>query len=138
MNWVQEKFKVKTLIELSTLTGAIITALGHEAAGFFTNSEKLFSEMREIGERVHELSWHMPCTDYHKRIVSPKHCDLTNSAGKTEASSSQAAAFLKSFVEEGTTWVHLDVAGTAMVAGESTGWGSRLLVEYARSISKHE
>jgi leucyl aminopeptidase len=99
MNWVQEKFKVKTLIELSTLTGAIITALGHEATGFFTNSEKLYSEMREIGERVHELSWHMPCTDYHKRIVSPKHCDLTNSAGKTEASSSQAAAFLKSFVE---------------------------------------
>jgi leucyl aminopeptidase len=91
-----------------------------------------------VGERVHEYSWHLPCTDYHKKLVSPKHCDLTNSSGKTEASSSQAAAFLKSFVEGETSWVHLDVAGTAMVGGESTGWGSRLLVEYARTVSAAE
>lgn len=77
----------------------------------------------------------MPCIQYHKNLVSPKHCDLTNSSGKTEASASQAAAFLKSFVEDNVKWVHLDVAGTAMVGGDATGWGSRLLVEYAHSIS---
>ena len=78
----------------------------------------------------------MPCNDYHLKIISPRYCDLTNSAGKTEAASSQAAAFLRSFVEEGVKWVHLDIAGTAMVGGESTGWGSRLLVEYAHELSE--
>ena len=77
----------------------------------------------------------MPCTEYHKKIVSPKHCDLTNSAGKTEAGSSQAAAFLKSFVEEGVKWAHIDIAGTAMGASEATGWGARFLVEYAHGVA---
>jgi leucyl aminopeptidase len=121
---------------LSTLTGAVIIALGHHQAGLFTNSEQLGATLRSVGERVNEHSWHLPCNDYHLRLISPKYCDLTNSSGKTEAASCQAAAFLKNFVEEGVKWVHLDIAGTAMVGGEATGWGSRLLVEYARDLSE--
>lgn len=113
----------------------MITALGSEFAGLFTNDKDLAKSLRKAGERVHELVWHMPCTEYHKKIITPKCADLTNSAGKTEAGSSQAAAFLKSFVEEGTKWVHLDIAGTSMAPGEATGWGARLLIEYARSLS---
>jgi leucyl aminopeptidase len=136
MNWTQEKFKTKVLIELSTLTGAVVTALGSYYTGLFTNDKELSKTLRKVGEKVHEYSWNLPCNEYHKKLVSPKHCDLTNSSGKSEAASSQAAAFLKSFVEEGTKWVHLDIAGTAMVAKESTGWGSRLLVEYARTVAQ--
>ncbi len=69
-------------------------------------------------------------------MITPKHCDLTNSSGRTEAGSSQAAAFLKSFVEEGTKWVHFDIAAIAVSGAEATGWGSRLLVEYAHSLSE--
>jgi leucyl aminopeptidase len=136
MNWVQEKFQVKTLIELSTLTGAVITALGSAFTGFFTNSEDFFKEVNSVGAKVNELSWQLPCSDYHKRLVSPKHCDLTNNSGKSEASASQAAAFLRSFVEEGVVWAHLDIGGTADLHGDVTGWGTRLLIEYARSKSQ--
>lgn len=125
------------LIELSTLTGAIGIALGSYYAGLFTNNEEIVKILRTIGEKVHEESWHLPCNDYHKNLVTPKHCDLTNSSGKSEAGSSQAAAFLRHFVEGETKWVHLDVASTAMIAGEATGWGSRLLVEYAHFTAKN-
>lgn len=83
MHWTQEKFKVSVLIELSTLTGAIITALGSAFSGLFTNDEALGAALRKVGDRIHEHSWHMPCTEYHKNLVSPKHADLTNSSGKT-------------------------------------------------------
>jgi leucyl aminopeptidase len=126
------------LIELSTLTGAIITCLGSEFTGLFTNDEGLKQDLITIGEKVHERSWHLPCSPYHKKLVSPSYCDLTNSSGKGEAGSSQAAAFLKEFVEPGVKWAHLDIAGTSMVGNAATGWGSRLLVEYANeSVLKH-
>lgn len=135
MNWVQENYKTKVLIELSTLTGAMITALGSEFAGAFTNDRDLFKTLRKAGSRVNELVWEMPVTEYHKKIVTPKHCDLTNSAGKAEAGASQAAAFLKSFVEPGVSWAHIDIAGVAMGPSESTGWGARILTEYIHSIA---
>ena len=135
MHWTQEHYKPHTLIELSTLTGAIIFALGHELAGLFTNDKGLFKSLRNVGERVHEPLWHMPCTDYHLNLVTPKTADLTNSPGKPEAGSAQAAAFLKQFVEEGVKWAHIDSAGVGMVGGANTGWGSRLLVEYVRGLA---
>jgi len=78
----------------------------------------------------------MPVTEYHKKLISPSYCDITNSPGKPEAGSGQAAAFLKCFVEEGVSWAHIDIAGTAMVAGAATGWGTRLLIQYARRASR--
>lgn len=135
MHWTQTNYKTDVLIELSTLTGAMITALGHSQAGLYTNDEGLCKDLKDAGEKVHELCWHMPVTEYHRKLISPKHCDLTNLSRAGEAGSSQAAAFLKAFVEPGTKWVHLDIAGTAMVASAATGWGGRLLVEYARHFS---
>jgi leucyl aminopeptidase len=78
----------------------------------------------------------MPLVDYHRDMVKHKFGDLTNSSGKTDASASQAAAFLEHFVEKGTKWIHLDIAGTTIVENQGTGYGARLLVQYARNYSK--
>lgn len=99
MNWTQENYKTKVMIELSTLTGAMIFALGHRYAGAFTNSENLVNNLRDAGKQVHEEIWHMPLDDYHRDLVKHKFADITNSSGKSEAGSSQAAAFLENFVE---------------------------------------
>ena len=124
------------MIELSTLTGAMITALGHRYAGAFTNNEALVGDLRVAGQQVHEEIWHMPLVDYHRDIVKHKFADITNSSGKGVAGSSEAAAFLENFVEKGVNWCHLDVAGTAMVPTEGTGFGPRLLVQFCRNYAK--
>lgn len=78
----------------------------------------------------------MPVVDYHRDLIKHKFADICNASGKPEASSSQAAAFLENFVEKGVKWVHLDIAGAAMVSNEGNGYGSRLLIQYARNYSK--
>ncbi len=109
--------------------------LGSEFAGVFTNCHDLFKKLKKAGSRVNEKVWEIPCTQHHKKLVSPKPCDLTNSSGKSEAGSCQAAAFLKSFVEEGVNWAHIDIAGASMGASEATGQGSRILVQYIHSVA---
>lgn len=136
MNWTQEKYCCEVMIELSTLTGAMIIALGHRFAGLFTNSEELGMDLKKAGKQAHEEVWEMPLVDYHRELVKHKFADITNSSGKSEAGSSQAAAFLENFVEKGVKWVHLDVAGMCMSGSEGTGYGSRLLVQYARNFAK--
>lgn len=136
MHWTQCNYKVSTMIELSTLTGSMIMALGHRFAGMFGNSDSLKSDLIASGKKVHEEVWEMPLVDYHRNLVKHKFADITNSSGKTEAGSSQAAAFLENFVEKDVKWVHLDVAGMCIVGAEGTGYGSRLLVQYARNISQ--
>lgn len=94
MNWTQEKYKVKKMIELSTLTGAIIVALGKKHAGLFSNSDNLAIDFIRAGQQVGEESWRMPVDEYHHELIKSKHADITNSPGKPEAASCQAAAFL--------------------------------------------
>jgi leucyl aminopeptidase len=133
MHWVQQNYKVSTLIELSTLTGAIIIALGKQRAGLFTNSSTLTSRLLEGGEQIEELLWHMPVDDYHAELIKPKTADISNSPGKSEGSSCQAAAFLRNFVEKGVDWAHIDIAGVAGDGSDSTGYGAKLLLHYLRS-----
>lgn len=75
----------------------------------------------------------MPIDEYHHDIIKSKHADISNAPGKPEGSSCQAAAFLERFVEKGVDWIHLDIAGTAHIEGEATGYGSRLLVNYLKN-----
>jgi len=75
----------------------------------------------------------MPADSYHLDIIKPKTADLTNSAGKPDAASCQAAAFLQSFVEKGVKWAHVDIAGTSCNNSDATGYGARLLVQYLKS-----
>ena len=95
MNWTQEKYKTKVMIEESTLTGAMILALGSRFAGVFSNSSNLVDCLIKAGKQVNEEVWEMPVNEYHDNLIKSSVADITNHSGKTEAGSSQAAAFLK-------------------------------------------
>lgn len=130
--YVQDKFKPAFMIDLATLTGAILVALGHEHAGLFANDDTLAERITAAGKATNERVWRMPLgADYDKQIDS-KFADMKNTGGRN-AGSITAAQFLQRFVN-GTTWAHLDVAGTAMSSPNSdinrswgSGWGVRLL-----------
>lgn len=136
MHWTQENYKVDCLIEESTLTGAMIVALGASHAGIFSNNKDLTDSLTTAGSQVNELVWQLPLTDYNRDMMKSERADLNNHGGKMESGSAQAAAFLECFVEEGVRWVHMDIAGTAIVGNEGSGYGSRILVQFARNYSK--
>ena len=82
------------MIELSTLTGAVVIALGKKHAGLFSNSDRLANSLTEAGKEVNEEVWRLPVDEYHHELIKSKHGDITNSPGKIDAASCQAAAFL--------------------------------------------
>ncbi len=132
------KVKPGTLIDLATLTGAVVVALGHEFSGLFTTCETLREDLRRAGEAVGERLWPLPLSDFHKDWIKGEVADLKNiSTGDQGAGSSAGAAFLWGFAG-GIEWAHLDIAGTAWggmnrdwVGGpQGSGVGVRLLVEY--------
>lgn len=132
------KYKPKAVIDLATLTGACVVALGDVAAGLFGNDEKLIEKIRKAGERSGERAWPMPLwRDYDEKIKSDI-ADVKNiSTTPGDAGAITAAAFLKKFVSY--PWVHLDIAGTAWNDYEksyggkgATGYGVRLLVEFLK------
>ena len=104
------------MVELSTLTGAVVIALGKKHGGLFSNSDDLCKDLRKAGKEVDEELWRLPVDEYHHELIKSKHADITNAPGKIDAASSQAAAFLESFVEKGVNWAHLDIAGTSKKA----------------------
>jgi leucyl aminopeptidase len=126
------------IVDLATLTGAIIVALGSTYAGLFSNDDELAREIEQIGNLTGELSWRLPLHSDYKELTRGKVGDLVNASEGRKASSAYAASFLEEFVD-GTPWVHLDIAGTAWdqdnrdyVGKGASGWGVRLLVELAR------
>ena len=131
---VQEKFKPKMIVDLATLTGAMIIALGHEYAGVFSNDDELPKQLVEAGAETLEKTWHMPmCKAWDKAMDSPI-ADMKNISGGRDAGSATAAAFLERFIKKGTPWAHIDIAGvawskktTATVPKGGTGFGVRLL-----------
>jgi leucyl aminopeptidase len=136
--YVVQKVKPDTILDLATLTGAVVTALGHEVAGFFPTSDRLRDELVAAGEETGERLWPLPLLDHHKEAMKGLYADLKNiSGGDMGAGSSAGAAFLAPFVGE-TEWAHLDIAGTAYggsardwVGGPTgSGYGTRLLVRW--------
>lgn len=115
----------------------MIAALGGSHAGIFSNDKGLVESLTNAGSQVNELVWHLPLTDYNRDMMKSERADLTNHGGRMEAGSAQGAAFLENFVEEGVKWVHMDVAGTTIVGDEGTGWGARILVQFARNYAKN-
>jgi leucyl aminopeptidase len=121
-------------VDLATLTGACVVALGKWASGLFGNHAGLIEAVRAAGEATAERAWPMPLWDAHRKAVRSDVADIKNTTGR-DGSSSTAAAFLANFVGE-TPWVHLDIAGTAWDSAPSaylkkgaTGVGVRLLLE---------
>ena len=137
----EKKIKPDSMIDLATLTGAVVVALGHELTGAMGNDDELINELIESGKRTSEGVWPLPILDLHKDEMKGRVGDLRNISGpSTGAGSSTGGAFLSYFVSE-TSWVHLDIAGSAWGAAQrdyqggdkGTGVGVRLLMDYLRS-----
>jgi leucyl aminopeptidase len=112
---------VKQIIDVATLTGAVVVALGDYTTGVFGNDDQMIQSFVEASKTTRESAWPMPITKHiEKQVRGSKVADLTNSTGRSMGASG-AAAFLKEFVEEGTSWIHLDIAGTAFHTSPSNG-----------------
>lgn len=135
MWYCQERFKPQAMVDLATLTGAIIISLGHEHAGLFSNDDKLAERLTAAGKAEDELLWRMPLADAYDEGLKSQIADMQNIAGPGfGAGSITAAQFLQRFVKDKTPWAHLDIAGTAWskkdkatVPKGATGFGVRLL-----------
>jgi leucyl aminopeptidase len=137
LHYARTEFEPDAMVDLATLTGACVVALGRWATGLFGNHERLIAAVRSAGESCGERSWPMPLWEAHRKAVRSEVADIKNTTGR-DASSSTAAAFLANFVAD-TPWVHLDIAGTAWSNKASpylkrgaTGVGVRLLLEMLR------
>ena len=129
MWYAQERFKPEAMIDLATLTGAIIIGLGHENAGVFSNDDKLCGAFLKAAEAEGEGAWRMPLGQGYDDQLKSRIADMKNIGGRP-AGSITAAQFLKRFVKDETPWIHLDIAGVASMKSETTlapqgatGWG---------------
>ncbi len=139
--YAQDRFKPKLIVDLATLTGAIMVALGKEYAGMFSNDDKLAAELSAAGEATGDKVWRMPLAKAYDKLIDSKNADMKNIGGRFGGAIT-AAQFLQRFIHKGTPWAHLDVAGVAMDSnktdisqGWASGWGVRLL---DRLVSDHE
>jgi leucyl aminopeptidase len=127
------------VIDLATLTGAVLVALGSTYAALISNDDGLAEELEQAAERTGELAWRLPLHPEYKQLTRGTAADLTNASAKRKAGTIYAASFLEEFVD-GRPWAHLDIAGTAWDVGREyagkgpTGYGVRLLVDLARSL----
>ncbi len=134
LTYTQRRFKPKFLIDLATLTGAIVQTLGYEHAGIFSNDDQLVQRVQAAGRYTGERVWQLPLDPFYDKMIRSKIADMKNIGGGNSGSIT-AAQFLLRFIEKGTVWAHLDIAGVAWQDGEQkptipswgTGWGVRLL-----------
>jgi len=128
------------IVDLATLTGAVLIALGSTYAAVISNDDDLAGEVERAGESTGELVWRLPLHPEYKELTKGTVADLTNAAAKRKAGTIYAGSFLEEFVGE-TPWAHVDIAGTAWDVGrpytgnDASGFGVRLLVELARKLS---
>jgi leucyl aminopeptidase len=134
--FAQERFTPNAVIDFATLTGAIITALGHEHAGLFSNDDDLAHALTLAGRDEGEPVWRLPIGPAYDKMIDSANADVKNIAGKPAAGSIVGAQFIQRFIKPGTPWAHLDIAGVAWKPGPyedplspswATGWGVRLV-----------
>jgi leucyl aminopeptidase len=140
ISWVQQTYKPKTIIDLATLTGAMIISLGHEHGGLFSNDDTLAEQILAAGKTVGEKLWRMPMGEAYDKMIDSPIADMKN-IGPREGGSITAAQFIARFVEEGVKWAHLDIAGMVWAAKPgtmwekgATGYGVRLLDQYVKDV----
>jgi len=134
LTFTEKKFKPQFMIDLATLTGAIIVSLGSEYAGLFSNDDKLSKQLLNAGKKVEEKLWRMPLDKNFDKLINSKNADMQNINYVGGAGSTTAAQFLQRFILNKTPWAHLDIAGMAfskyggaLNSGGATGFGVRLL-----------
>ena len=132
--YAQERFKPTGLIDLATLTGAIIVALGHENTGVFSNDDRFCETFLRAARAEGEGAWRMPLGDAYNAKMDSRLADMRNSPGTRDGGAITAACFLQRFVRPAMPWIHLDIAGTTLSKADTalapkgaTGWGVRAL-----------
>ncbi|PZO89800.1 MAG: leucyl aminopeptidase [Sphingomonas sanxanigenens] len=133
LTWVQQKYAPKTIVDLATLTGAMIISLGSEHGGLFSNDDSLADELLAAGKAAGDPLWRFPLSDAYNKLIDSPIADMKN-VGPRGAGSITAAQFLKRYIHEGVRWAHLDIAGMvwadkpgAVWDKGATGFGVRLL-----------
>jgi leucyl aminopeptidase len=139
--YAQQTFKPGTVIDLATLTGAILIALGTIHAGLFSNDDGLADDLLQSGKATGELLWRLPLLPAYNKMMDSPAADMKNISGGRNAGSIVAAEFLQRFIQKGVRWAHLDIAGMAWADKENplgprgaTGYGLRLLEHL---VAKH-
>ena len=137
ITFTEKKFKPSFIIDLATLTGAIVVALGSEYAGLFSNNDNLSKQLFDAGDKVEEKVWRLPLHENYDKLMNSKNADMQNINYVGGAGSTTAAQFLQRFIINKTPWAHLDIAGMAFskYAGSlnssgATGYGVRLLDKF--------
>ena len=137
LTYTEERFKPSLIVDLATLTGAIIVALGSEYAGLWSNDDRLAKNLCDAGEKVEEKLWRMPLHENYNKLMNSKIADMQNINYVGGAGSTTAAQFLQRFIINKTPWAHLDIAGMAfskyagaLNSGGATGYGVRLLNKF--------
>jgi leucyl aminopeptidase len=138
LSWVQKEYEPRAIVDLATLTGAMMIALGHEYAGVFSNDDELADALLAAGKESGDKLWRMPLGPAYDKLIDSQIADIKN-VGPRWGGSITAAQFLQRFIQKGTPWAHLDIAGMAWAdkAGATwdkgaTGFGVRVLDRYVR------
>ncbi len=140
LHWAQEQYDAARIVDLATLTGAMIIALGNEHGGMFANDDTLAEQLAAAGKASGDKLWRMPLGANYDKLIDSQIADMKN-VGPREGGSITAAQFLGRFIKDGTPWAHLDIAGMVWAAkpGHSwekgaTGYGVRLLDQFVRDV----
>jgi leucyl aminopeptidase len=141
LSYAQRTYKPRVLIDIATLTGGIVTALGKVRAGIMATNDTLAEALLNAGERTFERLWRMPLDDEYFKLIKGHDSDIKNSAGLPFATPVVGGMFLKQFVEDDVPWAHIDIAGMNTIGTgfltsprRATGFGVRLLVDYLRHL----
>jgi leucyl aminopeptidase len=139
--WACKKIKPTKIVDMATLTGGVVVALGSFCAGLWCNDSKLKKQIERAAKETDERIWELPLWEDHRDYMRAKHADLHNSAPARGAHPIQGAAFLSFFVDDDIPWAHIDIAGVSSVERDRglyctgpTGWGVRLLTQLAESM----
>ncbi len=143
LTYAHTHYQPRAMVDIATLTGGIVTALGNVRAGLFSNDDELAGRLLSFGERTHERLWRMPLDEDYFELIKGEDSDLRNSTGLTKASPIVGGIFLKQFVPDGIPWAHVDIAGMDFIERAylppyatrgATGFGVRLLIEFLASL----
>ena len=133
-----QRYNPRAIIDVATLTGACVVALGHVRSAVFSNDEDVLFELENASDQSGDLIWHMPIDDQYQNLLDSPIADMQNIGGRA-AGSITAACFLSRFIEEGQAWAHLDIAGTAWNSGKEKGATGRpvpLFMQYLKNMSE--